>query len=267
MNRRTTTWVRAGLSLSILALAILRLAFFDEVGDRMDATFLLLLAAAAAAVLMPWERLTSLKAGGVEFSLEQPQVRGAVQALGLDRVADERLKDQIERLNADIEKARGSRVLWIDDKPHEIVGERRLLRALGIQITMVTSSEMAMDFLARDNDFDLLITDVQRQGDSWEETGGVAIHEGANFVVRLRRHPDEVIRSLPVVFYAAYDWDRLVEFTRPAREAAQPEPAMTNSVQALVAKTVGLLASVRANPLVVGEKKRPTSSYPGVEPG
>jgi len=35
----------------------------------------------------------------------------------------------------------------------------------------------------------------------------------------------------------------------------------------LVTKTVGLLASVRANPLVVGEKKRPTSSYPGAEPG
>jgi CheY-like chemotaxis protein len=267
MNRRTTTWVRAGLSLSILAVAILRLAFFDEVGDRMDATFLLLLAAAAAAVLMPWERLTSLKAGGVEFSLEQPQVRGAVQALGLDRVADERLKDQIERLNADIEKARGSRVLWIDDKPHEIVGERRLLRALGIQITMVTSSEMAMEFLARDNDFDLLITDVQRQGASWEETGGVAIHEGANFVVRLRRHPDEVIRSLPVIFYAAYEWNRLVEYTRAAREAPPPEPFITNSVEALVSKTFGLLASVRANPIVVGDKKKPTSSYPGAEPG
>ena len=48
-------------------------------------------------------------------------------------------------------------MIWIDDKPYNILGARRMLRALNIDVTTATSSEMAQEILETDNDFDLII--------------------------------------------------------------------------------------------------------------
>lgn len=257
---RTTSGLKAALAVAALGLAVARLVF-EDAGGRMDETFFALLAAAALILLVPWERLTTLKAAGVELALE-PQVRGAVETLSLanpEAVDDERLLAELRRLAPEIDKARGSRVLWIDDRPHEIVAERRLLRALGIEVVPASSSSEALRLLERDNDFDLVVSDVQRAGESYKQTGGIPIHEGVNFVVAsLRRDANELIRSLPVLFYAAYPWPRLVEFTRPARELS-PDPELANAPDALVTKTVRLLAEARSRPITVGRAKAPTS--------
>lgn len=257
---RTTSGLKAALAVAALGLAVARLVF-EDAGGRMDETFFALLAAAALILLVPWERLTTLKAAGVELALE-PQVRGAVETLSLanpEAVDDERLLAELRRLAPEIDKARGSRVLWIDDRPHEIVAERRLLRALGIEVVPASSSSEALRLLERDNDFDLVVSDVQRAGESYKQTGGIPIHEGVNFVVAsLRRDANELIRSLPVLFYAAYPWPRLVEFTQPARELS-PDPELANAPDALVTKTVRLLAEARSRPITVGRAKAPTS--------
>ncbi len=255
-------WIRIVLFVLTITLAILRLVFFDIANERMDNTFLLLLASAVIILVLPWDRLRSFSFGGVELSLEQPNVIGALEGLALDHVEDERLRVSLLHLTGEIKRAKGGRVLWIDDRPDTILGERRLLRALGVEVVSADSSSVAEEMLRRDNDFDLIISDVQRKGESYRLNNGEPIHEGVNFIVKLRNEKhtkDPIIRSLPVIFYAAYSWDRLAEFTRPAREAT-PEAEITNNVETLIPKVVKSISQIRSNPLKVSGKKQPT--YP-----
>lgn len=250
---------KTGLAVVLLVLAILRLAFHESLSDKMDLTFFALLGVAFLVMVLPWEQLKSFKAGSVEFTLEQPSVQAAISGLKLDRLEDEELKNKLSNLGKELEVARGSRVLWIDDKPHNILGARRVLRSLGIEVTTAVSSDMALKILNGDNDFDLIISDVQRQGDNYKQVDrGVDIHEGVNFIVVLRKHKDKNISAIPVIFYAAYDWKRLVEFTRPAREI-QPEAEISNTMEDFLPKVVKRLADVRSKPIVFSATKRPTS--------
>jgi CheY-like chemotaxis protein len=245
------------ISIILGALAGVRWVFHDIAVERMDTTFFGLVILAILIFIFPWENIKTFKAGGIELSLEQPVVKAAISGLGLNRINDEKLKEQLLKLEEEIQVVRGGRVLWIDDKPHNIIGERRLLRSLGIQIVPATSSELAEEILDGDNDFDLIISDVQRKGGSYKLNRGVKIHEGVNFIVKLRQHEDTIIQVMPVVFYAAYDWERLVEFTRPAREL-QPEPEISNSVIDFVPKVIKQLAKSRATVISYSNSKDPT---------
>lgn len=140
--------------------------------------------------------------------------------------------------------ARGGR----HSHPHTILGERRLLRALGIDITPAMSSEEAQDILEKDNDFDLIITDVYRVGRD----------EGVDFVVKLHKNKDERIGSLPVIFYAAYRWGDLVKRTLPAREL-RPEVEISNAVDEFIPKVIRRLSEERINPIIVSSKKIPAT--------
>jgi CheY-like chemotaxis protein len=249
-------WGRIALATVAVCLAAVRFADAD-VQDRMDPTVLLLLGAAVLVLVLPWDRLTSFSAGGVSFSLDQPQVQGALEGIELDRVTDQRVRDTLARLSRDIERARGSRVLWIDDYPHELLGLRRLFRALGIEVIPAPSSAEARKLLDLDNDFDLVITDVQREerGADGKET----FHGGVDFVVSgIRTHEDKAIRCLPVIFYAAYDSAVLRHITEPARRT-DPEPELSNAPDDLLLKAIRRLADVRSDPISVGAgQKRPT---------
>jgi len=114
------------------------LAVVDAIANEVNGSFFLLAGIAALVLTFPWQLLRTLKAGPFELSLEQGQVHGAVRSLAIsadepDEKAEERFSDLLARLQPDIERARGSRVLWIDDKPHRVVGERRLFQAVGIE--------------------------------------------------------------------------------------------------------------------------------------
>lgn len=250
--------IKTGVAVLLLALAILRLVFHESLSPKMDFTFFALLGFVFLIMFLPWEQLKTFKAGGVEFSIELPSVQAAISGLKLDRLEDEELKNKLSRLGDELKIASGSRVIWIDDKPHNILGARKVLRSLGIDVTTATSSEMALDILNADNDFDLIISDVQRKGESYKHVEkGIDIHEGVNFIVVLRQHKDQNIRALPVIFYAAYDWKQLVEFTRPARELL-PEAEISNSMVDFLPKVVKRLADVRSRPIVFSAIKRPT---------
>ena len=250
---------KVGIAVLLVILAILRVVFHESLNTKMDFTFFSLLAFAFVVLVLPWEQLKSFKAGGVEISLEKPEVQAAISGLGLDRVDDDKLRQQLSKLEEELKIVRGSRVIWIDDKPHNILGARRLLRALNIDVTTATSSEMAEQLLKADNDFDLVISDVQRKGVNYKNVeGGIEIHEGVNFIVVLRRHADPNIRVMPVIFYAAYDWERLVKFTRPARESI-PEAEISNSLDDFLPKVIKRLAEERSKPIAFSKVKKPTS--------
>jgi CheY-like chemotaxis protein len=251
--------IKIPIAAFLVILAILRVIFHDKLNAKMDNTFLLLLAFAFFVLVLPWEHLKTFKAGGVEITLEKPEVQAAISGLGLDRVDDAKLRQQLSKLKDELKIVSGSRVIWIDDKPHNILGARRMLRALNIDVTTAISSEIAQEILNTDNDFDLIISDVQRNGESYKQVeGGIKIHEGVNFIVVLRRHTDPNIRMMPVIFYAAYDWERLVKFTRPARELI-PEAEISNSMDGFLPKVIRRLAEERSEPIAFSKVKKPTA--------
>lgn len=242
------------LSLLLIILVILRWIFYDIASTRLDTVALTLIISAILLYVIPWENLRTFKAAGVELTLEQSQVKSAIESLGLDKEKHKLLIDQLSRLETELESIRGAKILWIDDLPHKLVGVRRLFRALGVQIVSATSSEMAADILETDNDFDLIITDIQRYEDGPAGPKSKISLDGVDFIVSLREYEDPILSAMPVVFYAAYDWERLVEFTRPAREIL-PEPDISNSISDFVPKVIKRLAVSRSIPISSDEKE------------
>src|ERR1039458_8079460 len=125
---KRANWLKVVVSCTAILLALLRLIFF---------------AIAVAAFITPWEKVTTFKGWGVELTLDRAQVRGALEATGLTRLKNTPLWEKLSRLEAEIQKAQGSRVLWIDDHPHEIISERRVLRALGVEVVTAQDSMRA----------------------------------------------------------------------------------------------------------------------------
>ena len=255
--------VRLSLALLLLALAVVRLVPNYGLGDRIDLVTLAFLASAAVVVFVPLENATTVKVAGVELVLASPQVRGALQG-ALDRVSNLALQNWLWDHPDQVEAVPGSRVLWIDDYPNEVLGERRILRALGVEVVAASSTEAAVAVLREDADFDLLISDIQRLGGtSYLQTGFRRGAEGTNFVIRLRNGqvPElsdvPIARKLPVIIYAAFPPDGLVEFTAPLK-ALKPEPDVTNEAAALVRTAVLRLAEARAAPIEAPAKKVPT---------
>lgn len=233
------------------------MAVVDAIANEVNGSFFLLAGIAALVLTFPWQLLRTLKAGPFELSLEQGQVHGAVRSLAIsadepDEKAEERFSDLLARLQPDIERARGSRVLWIDDKPHRVVGERRLFRAVGIETLVAISSEDAMRTLERDNDFDLLITSLAREG---EKVDGDSVRPSVRFVQWIRSHEDDVIKDIPVIFYAAFDREVLRRDTLPATQLPGVEVPEPTRIE-LVKSVIRLLADESEKPITIPREKK-----------
>jgi CheY-like chemotaxis protein len=250
-------WLKIVISATAILLALVRLAFFDTVSERMDSTFLLLLAIAVSVFIIPWQKVTTFKGWGVELILDKPQVKGALEGAGLTNLNRTPLWEKLSRLESEIENAQGSRVLWIDDHPHEILSERRILRALGIVVVTVPNSIRAENILEEDNDFDLIISDVQRKG----ELGNKATrYDGIYFIKELReKYKDSPgIKALPVIFYSAYRPDQIETIKRQVGDAFLEEIKFSGSFDTLLPDVITMLAKIRSNPVAVMPMKKPT---------
>ena len=131
----------------LIGLAIARL-LLPEFASRTDATFFTLVTVALALLVIPLKSIKTLKAGGVELSLNAPHVQCAIDSLKLN--PDENtteLRNKLHVLSHLLPVVTGSRLLWIDDRPETIIGERRLLRALGVTVVPATSSDRACEIL------------------------------------------------------------------------------------------------------------------------
>jgi CheY-like chemotaxis protein len=255
---KKSLWIKIILSSFVILLAVIRVIYFDFASQRMDNIFLLLLISAVLIYIVPWERLTAFKAGGVEFTLDKPQVKGAIEGLGLRKIENSRLRESLSALQQEIEQTKESRVLWIDDKPHEILGERRLLRALGIEITTAKTSARAEIILAEDNDFDLIISDIQRKGELGERE---TIYDGIYFIKNLReKSDDQIIKSLPVIFYSAYKPEQIERIKKQVGAESLQEIEFCGTIESLVSQAIKILAEVRLYPIKVRSTKKPTNT-------
>ncbi|HUR64394.1 MAG TPA: hypothetical protein VM241_07930 [Candidatus Thermoplasmatota archaeon] len=225
-------FVLRALAASALALVAALRLLGGGLRERMDETFLLLLGGAALALLVPWDRLNSLKAGKLELALdpvhrvlqEFPE-RRVLPAHTVEWTADPKaLQRDIEHYAPLLPQVQGRRVLWVDDTPALAQAERRLLRSMGVEVVPVTSSWDALAALETDNDFDLLISDLGRERETvWLEAPlapdeeGV-VWEGVEFALKtVRAHPDPRTRSLPILFYSANEQGKLEAVTAPVR--------------------------------------------------
>lgn len=253
---------REMLAQRVVACVLLLLAIVRLVGPgwqgHMDVIFFTVVGIAAALCFIPLSCFRTVKAGSLELTVDQPDVAAAIGGLQLTQIQNAELRTTIESTKDILPYVRGSRVLWIDDHPEKIIALRRVFRTLGVDIICAVSSKTAKEMLAVDADYDLLISDVQREGETHLSIGGIDIHEGTNFIVWLRsKHSDPVVRQMPVAFYAAYDWERLVEFTEPARKTL-PEPTISNAVPDFVDKVIHQIAKSRSTPLTASGEKEPT---------
>jgi len=126
----------------------------------MDTIFFIVIGVVAFLVLIPLSSIKQLKAGSLEFTVNQPEIIAAIESLDLENIQNKELRTGLKRVQNLLSSVRGSRILWIDDHPEEIVALRRLFRALGITAVSAISSQAAKDTLAVDTDFDILISDV-----------------------------------------------------------------------------------------------------------
>ncbi len=192
--------------------------------------------------------------------LSTPQVQGALKALESHEVTSEPLRRVMAELEDELQVFRGSRILWIDDMPGDIVDVRRLFRALGADVVPATSSSMAWNIVQGDRDFDVIITDIRRQhtGSDGQHVAGLA--EGVDFIVKLRgdRAMDPV-GQVPVLFYSGHASGHLAALTQPAART-HPEPETCREVDELIRKVVRCLAQARERPIACPVRKE--TSHP-----
>lgn len=118
----------------------------------------------------------SVKGAGLEASASRKQIEAAATiaaAAAVDHrepstpqaAAHAAAELVIESLtNRAVRKARVARILWVDDRPENNSAEREALEALGVKVSIATSTEEAMDTLVTQR-FDLVISDMGRPPD------------------------------------------------------------------------------------------------------
>lgn len=252
---------RVCFALLLFGLALARALWPEQLGARIDAVTLSLLAATLLVLLAPIENLTNIKLAGIELVLSSAQVRGALEG-ALDRVTSASLREWLWNNKDKVAVAAGSRVLWVDDYPNEVLGERRILRALGVEVIPASTTEAAIALLREDADFDLLVTDVYRPGESYLATGFERSAEGTNFIVRLRSGgvPELVdipyASRIPTIVYAAFNAEGLAYYTAPLADL-HPKPLVTNDVLSLLQGAIDLLGAARVEPIKTPARKTP----------
>jgi CheY-like chemotaxis protein len=260
MGDKNLFWKK--LALAVIPLAFAIFAVFDPnlPEQKLDNSILFLVLLAVLVVVLPWERLTSLKAAGIEFELDKPLISKAISDLeilkGKENINDEKLRKLFERLMPQIEQAKGSRILWIDDTARNVFGERRLLRALNIEIVMAVSSEMAQSYLDSDGDFDLIISDM-RSGGTLKKSKD-EMPEAVQFIKELREaesRRSQIARysnipSLPVIFYSSKSYSQQIRLTESIRRDGSVILFAT-SVEKLFEEVIRTLAYVRSEPIQI----------------
>jgi len=246
------------IGISIIALALAFLIIRDPVGSKnwLDSTFLLLIMAPLLAFLIPWHRVTTFKAAGVELVLASPSVRGAIEGIKMSSADSRSIRRTLYEFRYAIEDSRGSRVLWIDDHPDEILGERRILRALGIQVVSAKDSDSARGILAEDDDFDLIISDMQRKSEPESQFGR---YGGIEYIKQIRQSSgDLVVKNLPVIFYTAYRPDQIDTILNQVSAKELPDLHFCHSVEGLLKEIFRILPTARAEAIRVSSRKRAT---------
>lgn len=263
-------WKKLLIAIIPLGFAIITIFYSNPAEQKLDNSILFLILLSILVIAFPWERFTSFKAAGIEIELDKHQLGKAIEDIEVifktEKIplSDEKLKKLIGKLTPKIEKINGSRILWIDDSPHNILGERRLLRALGIETIMADSSQKAKDYLDSDGDFDLIISDM-RSGQMVDKSKKY-LPEAVRFIKEVRN--DEIKRKknerwshipyLPVIFYSGKTMSEMWRMTEPIQQK-DTETILTRGAEQLIFEVIDTLFNVRSELIQIKIGRTPES--------
>jgi len=244
----TIKYLLAGFLLFIWLLVL----FYNIINIKEITAFsTVILGAVVALLVIPWEKLTNLKAGGFELSI-QKGFESAVD--GYIDSNSEHLLEALEVNKENLPIINKSRILWLEDRPANILGERRILRALGIDIVMGVPNFIDPSSINKqiesDTDFDLIISDIQ-----WKDESNNATYGGLNYVVGLRDSSQDInLKHLPVIFYTAYTDDQLSIIKQQTELKFYEDMYFSSSIEDLVERVIKVLIDYRSRPIKVGRK-------------
>ena len=251
------TKYRILIAFILLAIVLIRIYFWEDLEDKFDKTTLSLLLVSLILLLIPIENIKSLKAGGIELELNHPQIKGAINSLDLNVADNKKIEQYVNSISESGKKSiAGSKVLWIDDKPASIIGERRLFRALGLNITAAGSLEEIKRITREDNDFDLIISDIQWRD---KENPNKVTYGGIEAVQFLRKElNDKVINSTNVIFYTAYTVSQTTTIENQTGFKQIENHSLCHTILSLLEASVIRIAECRQNPIIINSRKKAT---------
>ena len=219
--------------------------------DKLVSFTTIILGLVIALVVVPWDKLEQFKAGGFEISIEK-NFKSAVE--GYKNSKSEELMDVLSIYKDSLPIINGARILWVEDRPTNILGERRILRALGIDIKMgvpnITDPTPIYKNIETDNDYDLIISDIQ-----WKDKENKATYGGLEFIRKIRdSNIDSNMQGLPVIFYTAYTKDQLEIIKEQTKLKFYNDMYFCDSVENLIDRVSRLLVEYRTKPLKIGKK-------------
>ncbi|MEO0625977.1 MAG: hypothetical protein AAFY91_03250 [Bacteroidota bacterium] len=186
-----------------------------------------------------------------KISLESNKFHQSIKGLNLQEEDKNNLLNAVSIMSEHISKSQGKRLLWIDDKPHKIIGERRFFRALGLEIVTGNSRELILKLLEQDGDFDMIISDIQ-----WL-TGGIkrVTYGGLDVVKEIREmYKDSFIGKLRVCFYTGYRKEQIDIIDRQAGILGIENSAVRFSIDSLLVDVFTTLAEQKNRVLLTGSK-------------
>jgi CheY-like chemotaxis protein len=136
--------------------------------------------------------ISSLKAGGVEFSFVRASIDAALELAEKSPQwkVEVSLQDKeyaLNRAKNHLRVLKNAQILWVDDHPENNLNERRMFRQLNVETDIAKSTEEALEVLENAS-YDLIISDIARGENSME---------GLEFLERFKKKNT----TTPVVFY------------------------------------------------------------------
>ena len=239
--------------LAIILLLIWCFVLYQNLGniDNLVSFTTIILGFVVALIVIPWDNLKHFKAGGFEVSVEK-SFKSAVE--GYKNSKSKELMGILTEYKESLPIINGARILWIEDRPTNVLGERRILRALGIDIKMATPDIIdptpIYKSIETDNDYDLIISDIQ-----WKDKDNKATYGGLEFIRKIRdSEMDSNMKELPVIFYSAYTKEQLVIIKEHTNLKFYDDMYFCDAVENLTDRVSKLLVEYRTKPLKVGKK-------------
>jgi CheY-like chemotaxis protein len=122
----------------------------------------------------------------IAASVGRPDTPASPQSAAMEAKAAASAVEQVDKRT--MKRASSAWALWVDDRPSNNVYERQSLEALGVRFVLATSTDEALDLVAKQH-FDVVISDMGRPTDS---------RAGYTLLERLRAAGNRV----PFVIYA-----------------------------------------------------------------
>lgn len=98
----------------------------------------------------------------VAASVARSESQASPQSAAVEAKEAASAVEQIDKRT--MRRASSAWALWVDDRPNNNVYERQSLEALGLRFVLATSTDEAMDLVAK-QPFDIVISDMGRTGD------------------------------------------------------------------------------------------------------